>query len=210
MQRLDPKSPIAGEAIAHVAEEAGFPAKAETIDKLRAWLDQLVVWNAQLDLTAARSQAELLDLMLVDALVLASRIPEGLTVVDVGTGAGAPGVALALLRPDLRMTLVEPLVKRVAFLRTALSAVGRDDVSILRMKSSELKIRWDVAMARATFPPALWLDEGSELVRTGGSVWVFLAREDAPVHDRAEVEEDLTYVWPGTQVPRRAVRYLIR
>jgi 16S rRNA (guanine527-N7)-methyltransferase len=209
LEHVDAIPPISAEAIHGVAATVDFSVKPEAVDKLRVWLDQLVVWNAQLDLTAAGTESELLDIMLVDALILAKRIPTGLTVVDVGTGAGAPGLALAILRPDLRVTLVEPLVKRVAFLRTALSAVGRDDIALLRMRSVELKIRWDVAMARATFPPPDWLEEGSELVRTGGSVWVFLAKERAPELDNATLEEDVTYVWPGTKVGRRAVRYVI-
>lgn len=198
------------EAMKSVAAGVNFAVEPASVNALRVWLDQLAAWNARLDLTAARSQVELLDLMLVDAVVMASRIPEGLTVVDVGTGAGAPGLALAILRPDLRVTLVEPLVKRVSFLRTALSAIKRDDVSLLRMKSDELKIRWDVAMARATFPPPIWLGEGVALARAGGSVWVFLAKEPAPVHDNATLTEDVTYTWPGTQVARRAVRYVVR
>ena len=62
--------------------------------------------------------------MLADALRPRAAHPRGARVVDVGTGAGAPGLALALLRPDLRVTLVEPLGKRAAFLRTVLGAVG--------------------------------------------------------------------------------------
>src|SRR5580698_3967292 len=83
---------------------------------LATWLALLQQWNARIDLPAARSDDELVDLMLADALLLAPRLPADARVVDVGTGAGAPGLALALLRPDLRVTLVEPLGKRAAFL----------------------------------------------------------------------------------------------
>ena len=83
------------------------------IPAVQKWLDLLAEWNARMDLTAARTEDERIDLMLADALALAPRIAEGARVVDVGTGAGAPGLALALLRPDLETTLVEPLTKRV-------------------------------------------------------------------------------------------------
>jgi 16S rRNA (guanine527-N7)-methyltransferase len=82
---------------------------------LTTWLERVREWNEHVDLTAARSPEELVDLMLADALVLSVEVPEGASVVDVGTGAGAPGLGLALLRPDLRLTLVEPLQKRASF-----------------------------------------------------------------------------------------------
>lgn len=196
-------------SIEKVAIDLGTAMTADASEMLRMWLDQLVAWNAKLDLTAARGVPELLDLMLADALVLAQHIPKDVTMVDVGTGAGAPGLSLAVLRPDLRVTLVEPLIKRVAFLRTALAAIGRTDVCVLRMKAGDLRVRWDVAVARATFPPPAWLEEGADLVRDGGSVWVLLAKEAPPSQPGATLAEDITYTWPRTQVSRRAVRYVI-
>ena len=147
--------------------------------------------------------------MLADALVLAPRLDQGARVVDVGTGAGAPGLALALLRPDLRVTLVEPLGKRAAFLRTVVGAVGRPDVAIERVRGESLAGRraWDDAVSRATLRPQPWLDLAVTLASPGGSVWALLAREEPPVHSHASIEQDLPYSWPLTGVSRRAVRY---
>jgi 16S rRNA (guanine527-N7)-methyltransferase len=173
------------------------------------WLERLVEWNARTDLTAARSNEELVDLMLADALVLAPHLDDRARVVDVGTGAGAPGLALALLRPDLRVTLVEPLGKRAAFLRTVVGAVRRPDVAIEPIRGESLAGRraWDVAMSRATLGPQPWLDLAVGLAAPGGTVWVLLAREDAPAHPNAQLEEDVAYRWPLTGASRRAVRY---
>jgi 16S rRNA (guanine527-N7)-methyltransferase len=200
-------NPPTAEDVARHARAAGSELAAEPAEKLARWLGQLVEWNTHLDLTAARSQAELLDLMIVDALVLSRTTEAGATVVDVGTGAGAPGLALAVVRPDLRVTLVEPLAKRVSFLRAALATIAREDVGILRMKAEELRTRWDVAIARATFPPPEWLDRGADLVVEGGSVWVLLARDEPPSRTDARIVEDVPYAWPGTDAPRRAVCY---
>lgn len=177
---------------------------------LLTWLDKLREWNARVDLTAARSNEELVDLMLADALWLLPRAEDGARWVDVGTGAGAPGLALALVRPALRMTLVEPLGKRAAFLRTAVGAVGRADVAIERKRGEEIEGRraWDVALSRATLAPQAWLDLGMTLVPPGGAVWVLLARDEAPAHPRAQIDVDERYTWPLTGAARRAVRYL--
>jgi len=192
------------------AAATGVAIEAERAD-LVAWLERLQEWNARIDLTAARTPEELVDLMLADAMVLAPRIPEGARIVDVGTGAGAPGLALALVRRDLRVTLVEPLGKRAAFLRTVVGAVSRSDVVIERARGDALGGRraWDVAVSRATLGPASWLELGVTLAAPGGSVWALLARDDAPSSPRAKLAEDVSYTWPLTNAPRRAVRYLV-
>ena len=189
----------------------GASVDATSRAALLAWLERLQEWNARINLTAARSPEELVDLMLSDALVLSAHVPAGARVVDVGTGAGAPGLALALLRPDLKVMLVEPLGKRAAFLRTALGAASRADVSIERARGEALAGRraWDVAVSRATLAPAEWLELAVTLAAPGGSVWVLLARDEAPAHPRARAEQDLAYTWPLTGAARRAVRYLI-
>lgn len=172
------------------------------------WLDLLREWNARMDLTAARGEDELYDLMLADALVLAGKIPEGARVVDVGSGAGAPGLALALVRPDLRVTLVEPLAKRVAFLRTVLGTLGRTDIALVREKGDATAAReadaFDVAISRATLPPPAWIPLG---LRLAPSTWTLLARDDAPGVEGARVEEEIAYTWPLTGAARRAIRH---
>jgi 16S rRNA (guanine527-N7)-methyltransferase len=200
-----------GPLVAQAAAALGSPLGEATLGALVEWLERLEEWNARIDLTAARSREELVDLMVADALVLAPRVPPGARVVDVGTGAGAPGLAMALVRDDLRVTLVEPLAKRTAFLRTALGAVGRADVTLERARSQALAGRraWDVAVSRATLAPAAWLDVGTSLAAPGGAVWVLLARDDPPAHPRAALEEDHRYVWPLTGAERRAVSYRV-
>ena len=178
---------------------------------LSVWLDLLASWNARLDLTAARSAAELVDLMIADAAVLATRLPERTRIVDVGTGAGAPGLALALMRPDLEVTLVEPLAKRIAFLRTVVGTLARSDIVLERCKGEELRrrgLRWDAAMARATLGPDVWLALGADLVGDRGSVLVLLAKQAPPEAPGLTLAEDICYTWPGTGAARRLVRYV--
>lgn len=197
--------------IAQAAAALGAPLDERARAHVGTWLAALDTWNARIDLTAARSPEQLVDLMLADAVVLAPRLPQGARVVDVGTGAGAPGLALALLRPDLRVTLVEPLGKRAAFLRTVLGEVGRADVAIARDRGEAHGGRraWDVALSRATLAPQAWLDLGVTLAGPGGVVWVLLAKEGAPANPHAVPEDSITYAWPLTGAERRAVVYRV-
>ena len=176
------------------------------------WLELLCEWNGRIDLTAARSGGELVDLMLADAAAVSAHLPAGARVLDVGTGAGAPGLAIALSRPDLAVTLCEPLTKRVSFLRTVIGSVGRSDVTLVGKRGEELpEGGFDEVMARATLPPPEWLALGAKLVKPGGGVWVLLATGEAPeaTRMRARVTLDVRYPWVETGVTRRAVRYAI-
>ena len=164
-------------------------------------------WGARMDLTAARDENELLDLLFADALAIRSLSgAAGGSWVDVGSGVGAPGVALSLLDASISMTLVEPRVKRVAFLRTVLSKLELSGARVLRARSETLaEKQWDVAVARATMPPAEWLAEGARLAR--GGVWLLLARADAPSRDGWEIDAELRFEWPLTGRERRVLRY---
>ena len=191
-----------GSYLADVAAELGLAPVAETA-ALSTWLDALAEWNAKIDLTAAKDPSALVWLMLADAMVLGPHVAKGARVVDVGTGAGAPGLALAILRPDLRVTLAEPLGKRASFLRTVIGLLGRTDVTLVPKRGDALdKAAFDVAISRATLPPEEWLALGRTLVVAGGDVWVFLAEGEAPAGQKNEI------AWtepPGKK--RRLVRY---
>jgi 16S rRNA (guanine527-N7)-methyltransferase len=203
--------PREGWPLARAAGILGYALPAGALEPISLWLDRLTEWNARVDLTAARGADELVDLMLVDALILSTRVPVGARVVDVGTGGGAPGLALAFLRPDLSVTLVEPLGKRGAFLRSVIGAANRIDVTLLG-KTGEALARsgaeaWDVALSRATLPPAAWLALAARLLAPRGSAWVFLARESAPTLEDMTQSDALGYAWPLTGAERRLVRY---
>lgn len=180
--------------------------------RIASYLDAVVEWNQRTDLTAARSTEELVDLFVADAALLASvqrgKCDEsGGAWVDVGAGAGAPGLVVSLLRADLRVTLVEPKDRRVAFMRSMIGKFALTHVSVERARSDRLPARgWDVAVSRATLPPADWLREGTRLAR--GAVWVLLAKDDPPALDGMRVDADVRYQWPLTGVARRAVRFV--
>jgi len=178
------------------------------VERCVAFAVLVTEWNERVDLTAAREPDDLVDLLLADAAAMlrdrpAAKDEEWL---DVGSGVGAPGVALALLDPSLRMKLVEPRAKRVAFLRTLLHTIGRLDVAVERARSETISDRFcDVAVSRATLPPRDWLREGGRLARR--EVWLLLAREDPPDASGWKPERTIEYQWPLTQKPRRAVCY---
>jgi 16S rRNA (guanine527-N7)-methyltransferase len=170
-------------------------------------LDLTVSWNGKMDLTAAKSPEELVDLTFADAAALAGggHLAPGETWLDVGSGSGTPGLPCALLEPRLAMTLLEPMQKRIAFLRTLVGTLGVN-VQVLRGRAEDLPERsTGVAISRATLPPPEWLAEGARLATHG--VWVLLAREEPPNLPGWAVHTDFSFNWPLTGRARRLVAF---
>jgi 16S rRNA (guanine527-N7)-methyltransferase len=174
-------------------------------EQLVTWLDLVVTWSERVDLTAARDADTLADLLLADAALLASTQVTG-SVIDVGSGVGAPAIPLAILQPAVTLTLVEPRERRAAFLRTSCGTLSRPDIGLLRTRSMEVETGVaELAISRATLPPPLWLREGARLAQRG--VWVLLGQDEPPTLQSWHADLDLSYDWPLTGGRRRAVRY---
>jgi 16S rRNA (guanine527-N7)-methyltransferase len=140
----------------------------------------LLTWNARINLTGASSLVELVEEHLPDSLALDRLVPEAARVIDVGAGGGLPALPLALLRPDVTLTLVEPRAKRVAFLRTAVRELGLSAEVLPTRVESLPPAAHDVASSRATFAPPQWLEVGRRLVHPGGAVVLFLSAPAPP------------------------------
>lgn len=109
---------------------------------------------------------------LINCALLGEAIGEHLEVCDVGSGAGLPGMVLALSRPDLRVTLVEPLLRRTTFLEEAVVALGLTNVEVVRSRAEELhgKRDFDIVTSRAVAPLDRLLAWSMPLVRHGGAL----------------------------------------
>jgi 16S rRNA (guanine527-N7)-methyltransferase len=110
---------------------------------------------------------------LLNCAVVSELVPEGLTVCDVGSGAGLPGIPLALVRPDLRITLLEPLLRRTNFLREAVELLGLERVSVVRGRAEEVLGNLEpvhVVTARAVAPLDRLAGWGVPLLRPYGQM----------------------------------------
>lgn len=144
------------------------------IAKLLDYLDLLVGWNARIGLTALREPDEILRIHFVDALcVLRASIPPGATLLDVGTGAGLPGIPLQIARPDLVVTLVESNRRKVAFLERVASELNLDlRIELARAESAGqqrgMREAFEIATTRAVARLAVACELTLPFVRVGG------------------------------------------
>jgi len=180
--------------LARLAEEWEFPLTPEMAECVLRFCHLLIEWNSGVNLTGARSVAEVIGEHVVDSLAMACLVPQGSSVVDVGAGGGLPGMPFAIVRPDARLTVVEPRAKRVAFLRTAARELQLTSTEVVRERVGGLDRRgFDVAASRATFPPEEWLGLGLGLVRPEGLVLVFAGQAWLPGVSSIRFRDALSY-----------------
>jgi 16S rRNA (guanine527-N7)-methyltransferase len=124
-------------------------------------------------LIGPRETSRLWDRHLVNCAVVAELLPERGELVDIGSGAGLPGVVLALLRPSLQVVLLEPLLRRSVFLKECVAELGLENVSVVRARAEERAaagINADYATARAVAPLDRLAGWAARLLRPGGEL----------------------------------------
>jgi 16S rRNA (guanine527-N7)-methyltransferase len=123
-------------------------------------------------LIGPREVPRLWDRHLLNCALLAPLIPQSATVADLGSGAGLPGLVLAIARPDLRISLVEPMARRVAFLEEVRAELGLTSVEVVRERAEQWREppTYDVVTARALAPLSRLLSWGMPLVATDGTL----------------------------------------
>ena len=100
-------------------------------------------------LIGPREVPRIWDRHVMNSAVVAPRVPRGASVADIGTGAGLPGIVWAIARPDVHVSLVEPLLRRTTFLDETVAALGLENVSVVRSRAEDVDARFDVVTARA-------------------------------------------------------------
>ncbi|MGK7295764.1 MAG: 16S rRNA (guanine(527)-N(7))-methyltransferase RsmG [Candidatus Wenzhouxiangella sp. M2_3B_020] len=144
--------------------------------RIAAYLAELVRWNRAYNLTAVTDPAEMVQRHVLDSLSVRPHL-EGKRIVDAGTGAGLPGIILAIAEPDRHFVLVDSNNKKIRFLRHVARSLGLDNVESVhaRLESLELDPPPDEIVARALAPlPRLvewlspWLDRGAPLLAMKG------------------------------------------
>lgn len=145
---------------------ARYPEAAEGLAR---YADLLAGDGVVRGLIGPREVGRLWTRHLANCAVLEELVPEGSRVADVGSGAGLPGLPLALVRPDLSLVLVEPLLRRATFLTEAVEALGlADRVEVQRGRAEDADLEVDVVTARAVAPLDRLAGWTLPLARVGG------------------------------------------
>jgi 16S rRNA (guanine527-N7)-methyltransferase len=182
-------SDTAEQLLATTSAAWGLPLSADQLAAFRVYADELAAWNAHTNLTAITDREGVYVRHFLDSLALApflGEVPDSL--VDLGTGAGFPGLPLKFLLPNLAVTLVDSVGKKTAFLAYLVARLGLDGVRVLTARAEELghdpreRERHAVVVARAVADLRVLAEYGLPLLRLGGRL---LAPKGASAHEEA-------------------------
>ncbi len=155
----------------------GLALEPAQVEAMLALVEELADWNTRMNLTAIKDPAEVVDKHLLDSLAVLPHV-KGLSVADIGTGAGFPGLPLAIADLDRRYTLVESTGKKVEFLRHAVAMLRLPNVEVVRGRAEALKPSqlFDSVISRALGSLADFVRVAGHLAARGGRLLAMKGR----------------------------------
>ena len=200
----------------------GIKITEEQAEQFQTYMELLLEWNEKMNLTAITQPGEMVEKHFLDSLtlLLACKVKEGAKVIDVGTGAGFPGLVLKILDPTIQLTLLDSLGKRVDWLGELCQELHLPDVTLLKGRAEELSRQkehregYDVAVSRALASMPVLAELCLPYVKPGG---LFLAMKSNKTDEeidaaRAIIQtlggEDpfvMDYLLPETEIYHRVV-----
>ena len=162
--------------IQEVAEAYGLCLTERMVEQFTLYYELLLEWNEKINLTAITEPKEVAIKHMIDSLsCLDGKVfPEGASVIDVGTGAGFPGIPLKIFRPDLKLTLLDSLNKRIKFLQEVVDRLEFSEVQCIHARAEEgarnkaLREKFDVAVSRAVARLQVLAEYCMPFVKKGG------------------------------------------
>ena len=190
--------------IEYLISQTDISCSQDQLDKMATLVVLLEKWNKALNLTAIRDPMQMVVLHILDSAVVSPLIKNrGDNIADVGTGAGFPGLVLAILNPDKHFTLIDSIAKKLSFVRTAMVSLNLNNISIINDK------KFDCILSRAFAPLCKIIEWCKDLISDEG---VFLAMKANLEHDELDqidknttIEEIIELKVPSLDAKRQAV-----
>lgn len=201
----------------------GLELDKHQLEQFEMYYDLLIEWNSFMNLTAITEYEEVIQKHFLDSLSLIKsyQIKSGDTLLDMGTGAGFPGIPLKIVYPDLSILLMDSLNKRINFLNEVINKLGLNNITALHARAeeqarkSEYREQFDLVVSRAVAKTASLAELCLPYVKKGG---YFIPYKSGKVTEEleeaeyafeclgAKLEEKVTFTLPGTDMERTLVR----
>lgn len=181
------------QALAEILAELGIFYNEEMIRRSADYASYLLEENQKMNLTAITVEREMAVKHFADSLCLLKYVdlPQGATLIDVGSGAGFPGMVLKIFRSDLKITLLDSLKKRCGFLTRLAAEIGVDDVTIVWGRAEDAgreaayRGQFDFAVARAVAPLPVLLEYCTPFIKVNGTFLAMKAKKELGASENA-------------------------
>lgn len=199
------------EELAKAAAEYGISLSDTQMEQYNRYFELLVEWNEKINLTAITEPKEVAIKHMIDSITAYDEnlFKDGTTVIDVGTGAGFPGLPLKIFCPEIKLTLMDSLNKRIKFLQTVVEELGLKDVECVHARAEEgarnkkYRESFDIAVSRAVARLPILCEYCLPFVKKGGH---FIALKGMQYHDEAQEAAKAIKVMGGSQTEIRPVK----
>ena len=164
------------EEISKKSKILGVRFSVEQIEQFYKYMNLLIEWNEKMNLTAITEPKEIILKHFIDSITILKYIDDNSKLVDVGTGAGFPGVPLSIMNPTLKITLVDSLNKRLIFLQEVVKELNLKNIEIVHARAEEFgqnknyREKFDIATSRAVANLATLSEYLVPLVKIGGKI----------------------------------------
>ena len=157
------------------------PLTTEQLEQLRVYLALLLKWNAKISLSAVREPEQIVRRHFGESLFAGAHLQarENSELADLGSGAGFPGLPIAIQLPEMKITLIESQQKKVAFLREAIRAVGIRNASVYAGRAEDSKIKSQIVTMRAVEKFDVSVATAASLVARGGQLVLLIGSAQA-------------------------------
>lgn len=179
------------------AKKIGINLSDEKIKKFMLYKKLLKEWNEKINLTAITDDREIIIKHFIDSLTIEKYIPKNSSLIDVGTGAGFPGIPIKILRDDVKLVLLDSLNKRINFLNEVIDKCKLDGTKTIHSRaedagqSNEYREKFDIATARAVANIATLTELCTPFVKVGGSFICMKSKAKEEMEDAKKAEKVL-------------------
>ncbi|MBT9614358.1 MAG: 16S rRNA (guanine(527)-N(7))-methyltransferase RsmG [Burkholderiales bacterium] len=189
----------------------GVPLDSAQQKKLLDYIALIVKWNKVYNLTAVREPEAMIGHHLLDSLAALPHLSAARRLIDVGSGAGLPGIPLAIARPEMKIALLDSNHKKTTFMRQACLELGLTNVEVVceRVEKWQPQDKYDAVISRAYSELKEFVRLSAHLVAKGGKLYamkgVYPVEEIAQLKDSAKVEAVIALTVPGLEAQRHLV-----
>jgi len=187
------------------AQKLGFSFKEDILENFYLYYKELCFWNRSVNLTGLQTVKEQAVLLFADSLAGSLAFSENTSpsIIDIGTGAGFPGLPLKLAFPSLRTTLMEPRANKIAFLHTVIGKIDLTGISVLQKRLEACRSfineedKWDIAISKAVSLEAI-LPHVKNILKNDGRLVVFRSTniENLEKLQGLTIEKEIPYELP--------------
>ena len=162
------------EKLRKISKEINIDLNEEQLEKFKKYMDLLLEWNEKINLTAITEEDEVILKHFVDSMTVLKYIDDNASIVDVGTGAGFPGIPISIANDIVNVTLVDSLNKRINFLQEVISGIKLTNIKAIHSRAEDFgqnkehREKYDISISRAVANLSVLVEYLLPLVKVGG------------------------------------------